>query len=90
MPNGRKYWPSSVGWDEQGVNAQCVIIRTNSEVGGTEGLSAIIVQRGTPGITYKHLDKEGHRLASNLEIIFDNARVPAATCSREPPATATS
>lgn len=55
-----------------------MIVRTNSEVGGTEGLSAIIVERNTPGITYKHINKEGSWLFSNAEIIFDNAVVPAA------------
>ncbi|MGH3927860.1 MAG: acyl-CoA dehydrogenase family protein, partial [Pseudonocardiaceae bacterium] len=59
-----------------------VIVRTNSEVGGTEGLSAIVVERGTPGISYMHIDKDSHRLASNAEIIFDNARVPAAAEDR--------
>lgn len=76
--NGRKYWPSSPGWDAQGVNAQCVIVRTNSDVGGTEGLSAIMVERGTPGVSYTFINKEGHRLTANAEVIFDNARVPAA------------
>jgi alkylation response protein AidB-like acyl-CoA dehydrogenase len=75
--NGRKYWPSSAGWDERGVNVQTVIVRTDSDVGGTEGLSAIVVERNTPGIIYRHIDKDGHRLASNSEIIFDNARIPA-------------
>jgi hypothetical protein len=74
---GRKYWPSSAGWDEQGVNLQTAIVRTDPDKGGTEGLSAIIVERGTPGITYKYIDKEGHRLTSNAEVVFDNARVPA-------------
>nr|WP_246242061.1 acyl-CoA dehydrogenase family protein [Pseudonocardia bannensis] len=66
--NGRKYWPSSAGWDEQGVNAQTVIVRTDPEAGGTEGLSAIVVERGTPGVTYKYTDKEGHRLTSNAAV----------------------
>jgi alkylation response protein AidB-like acyl-CoA dehydrogenase len=74
---GRKYWPSSPGWDAQGVDVQTVICRTDSEAGGTTGLSAIIVERGTPGISYKFIDKDGHRLAANAEVIFDNARVPA-------------
>lgn len=34
--NGRKYWPSSAGWDETGVNAGTLIVRTDSEAGGTE------------------------------------------------------
>ena len=74
--HGRKYWPSSPGWDAQGVNLQTVICRTDPDAGGTTGLSAIIVERGTPGITYKFIDKEGHRLAANAEVVFDNARVP--------------
>jgi nitroalkane oxidase len=76
--NGRKYWPSSAGWDERGVNSGTLIVRTDSGKGGTEGLSALVLERDTPGVTYRHLDKLGHRLASNAEIIFDNARIPAA------------
>ncbi len=75
--NGRKYWPSSPGWDGQGTGSQCVIVRTDSDTGGTTGLSAIIVERGTPGVSYTFIDKEGHRLAANAEV-FDDARVPAA------------
>jgi len=29
-------------------------------------------------VSYKFIDKEGHRLAANAEVTFDNARVPAA------------
>lgn len=76
--NGRKYWPSSAGWDERGVNAGTLIVRTDSEKGGTEGLSALVLERDTPGVTFRHLDKIGHRLASNAEIIFEDARIPAA------------
>jgi alkylation response protein AidB-like acyl-CoA dehydrogenase len=76
--NGRKYWPSSPGWDGQGVDLQTVIVRTDPEAGGTSGLSAIIVERGTPGVSYEFIDKDGHRLAANAKVTFDNARVPAA------------
>jgi hypothetical protein len=72
------------------VNLQTAIVRTDPDKGGTEGLSAIIVERGTPGITYKYIDKEGHRLTSNAEVVFDNARVPAETCCPARTATATS
>lgn len=76
--NGRKYWPCNVaGWDGQGANVSIVVVRTDSEKGGTEGLSAIMVERGTPGVTYKLISKIGHRLTPNAEIVFDNARVPA-------------
>jgi nitroalkane oxidase len=75
--NGRKYWPSSPGWDAQGTSTSTVIVRTDPDKGGTEGLSAIVVERGTPGVTYTFISKMGHRLAANAEVVFDNARVPA-------------
>ena len=53
-------------------------MRTDPEAGGTSALSAIIVERGTPGVTYKSISTSGQRLAPNCEIVFDNARVPAA------------
>ncbi|MCM3849712.1 acyl-CoA/acyl-ACP dehydrogenase [Pseudonocardia sp. DR1-2] len=74
--NGRKYWPSSAGWDETGTNAGTLIVRTDPEAGGTEGLSALILEGDTPGVTFRHLDKIGHRLASNAEIVFTDARIP--------------
>ena len=40
-------------------------------------LSAIIVERGTPGVTYNNISTLGQRTAPNFEITFDNARVPA-------------
>jgi acyl-CoA dehydrogenase len=75
---GRKYWPCNVaGWDGKGANVNLVVVRTDPEKGGTEGLSAIMVERGTPGVTYNLISTVGHRLTPNAEIIFDNARVPA-------------
>jgi alkylation response protein AidB-like acyl-CoA dehydrogenase len=76
--NGRKYWPCNVaGWDGKGANTSIVVVRTAPEKGGTEGLSAIMVDRGTPGVSFNLISKIGHRLTPNAEIIFDNARVPA-------------
>jgi acyl-CoA dehydrogenase len=76
--NGRKYWPCNVaGWDGQGANVNLVVVRTEPDSGGTSGLSAIMVERGTPGVTYHIIDKFCHRLTPNAEIIFDNVRVPA-------------
>jgi alkylation response protein AidB-like acyl-CoA dehydrogenase len=77
--NGRKYWPCNVGgWDNQGASLNLVVVRTDSSVGGTAGLSAIIVERGTAGITYNSISTSAQRSAPNCEIIFNNARVPAA------------
>lgn len=64
-------------WDGQGANVSLVVIRTDPAKGGTEGLSAIMVERGTPGVSYKLISKIGHRLTPNAEMVFDNARVPA-------------
>jgi alkylation response protein AidB-like acyl-CoA dehydrogenase len=75
--NGRKYWPSSPGWDARGTNMSTVIVRTDPEQGGTQGLSALVVERDTPGVTYKFINKMGHRLAANAEVVFDNAQVRA-------------
>jgi acyl-CoA dehydrogenase len=77
--NGRKYWPCNVGgWDNLGANLNLVVVRTDREAGGTHGLSALIVERGTAGVTYNSISTSGQRLAHNGEITFDNARVPAA------------
>ena len=76
--NGKKYWPCNVGgWDNKGANLNLVVCRTDPSRGGTEGLSAIIVERGTPGVTYDNISTLGQRTAPNFEITFDNARVPA-------------
>jgi nitroalkane oxidase len=77
--NGRKYWPCNVaGWDGRGADLNLVVVRTDRSVGGTEGLSALIVERGTPGVSYSLISSSGQRSAPNAEIVFDNARVPAA------------
>jgi alkylation response protein AidB-like acyl-CoA dehydrogenase len=77
--NGRKYWPCNVGgWDNLGANLNLVIVRTGPHVGGTAGLSGLMVERGTPGITYRSISTSAQRSAPNCEIVFDNARVPAA------------
>jgi acyl-CoA dehydrogenase len=77
--NGRKYWPCNVGgWDNQGANVNLVVVRTDTAADGTSGLSALMVERGTPGVTYNSISTSAQRSAPNCEIVFDNARVPAA------------
>ena len=56
------------------MSASCGPIRSK---GGKPGLSAIIVPRGTPGVTYKQpISKLGHRLCQNNSIVFEDCRVP--------------
>ncbi len=76
--NGTKYWPSSsAGWDMKGANVNMFVVRTDKKKGGKEGLGALLIRRGTPGMTFKPpLDKIGHRLNQNNWIEFENCRVP--------------
>jgi alkylation response protein AidB-like acyl-CoA dehydrogenase len=77
--DGRKYWPSSSGgWDLKGADVNVVVARTDRTVGGKQGLSVIMVPRGTPGVRYENvIDKMGQRLNQNNDIVFENCRVPA-------------
>ena len=76
--NGRKYWPCNAGgWDQQGANINVCIARTDPTKGGKEGLSAIMVPRGTEGFRVeKVIDTMGHRLCQNVSLVFENVRVP--------------
>ena len=75
--NGEKHWPCNAGgWDLQGADANLCIVRTDRTKGGKEGLSAILVERGTPGIEYEVINKIGHRTCQNVTMTFRNVRVP--------------
>jgi alkylation response protein AidB-like acyl-CoA dehydrogenase len=76
--SGTKYWPcNSGGWDLKGANVNICIVRTDPNKGGKAGLSAVIVPRGAPGVTYgQPISKMGHRLCQNNSIVFDSCRVP--------------
>ncbi|HEY3357250.1 MAG TPA: acyl-CoA dehydrogenase family protein [Polyangia bacterium] len=77
--NGSKMWNSNApGWDKQGADLNVVVARTDRGKGGTEGLSVLLVPRGTPGFTVEEvLDKLGHRLTIQPRLRFENCRVPA-------------
>jgi acyl-CoA dehydrogenase len=56
-----------------------VMARTDPEIKGARGISAFVVERGTPGITLGKIDKKmGQKGAHTCDVIFDNCRVPAA------------
>lgn len=76
--NGAKYWPCNAGgWDLRGANVNVCVVRTDPRKGGKSGLSAIIVPRGTRGVTYNApISKIGHRLCQNNSIVFEDCRVP--------------
>jgi alkylation response protein AidB-like acyl-CoA dehydrogenase len=76
--DGTKYWPCNAGgWDLNGANVNVCIVRTDVDRGGKTGLSAIIVPRGTRGVSYgQPISKLGHRLCQNNSIVFDGCRIP--------------
>lgn len=53
------------------------IVRTDLSKGGKQGLSGILVPRGTSALSFEQpISKLGRRLCQNNSIIFDNVRVP--------------
>ncbi|MBN3763547.1 acyl-CoA dehydrogenase family protein [Burkholderia sp. Ac-20365] len=75
--NGRKKWSSAAGWDGLGADSQIVIARTGDEIGWMRGLSAIVVERGTAGVSCGFPADQTDRTSTDALIEFDNAIVPA-------------
>jgi alkylation response protein AidB-like acyl-CoA dehydrogenase len=76
--NGEKHWPCNAGgWDLRGADVSLCIVRTNRTKGGREALSAVLVERDTPGVEYQVIDKLGHRTCQNVTMTFRDVRVPA-------------
>lgn len=56
-----------------------LMARTDPAVKGAGGVSAFIVEAGTPGISFGKRDKKmGQKGAHTCDVIFENVRVPAA------------
>ncbi|NUU38256.1 acyl-CoA dehydrogenase family protein [Pseudomonas sp. C2B4] len=56
-----------------------VMARTSSEIKGAGGISAFIVEAGTPGVSLGKIDqKMGQKGAHTCDVIFENCRIPAA------------
>ncbi len=70
--SGSKQWISS--GDHAGV---IVVWARSSDVPGTKGISAFLVEGGTPGLLVgKHEEKLGLRGSSTVPLTFDECRVP--------------
>ena len=55
-----------------------VMARTDPEIKGSGGISAFIVETGTPGLSLGKLDKKmGHKGAHTCDVIMENCRIPA-------------
>src|SRR5271157_406354 len=78
--NGTKQWITN------GENAEIytVMAKTNPAK-GARGISAFIVEKGTPGFSFgKHEDKMGIRASSTTELVFQDCKIPKANLlSRE-------
>ncbi len=72
--NGRKMWITN------GPDADVVIVYAKTQPdAGPRGISAFIVERGTPGFaSAQKLDKLGMRGSSTSELLFDDCFVPSA------------
>ena len=55
-----------------------VVMAATDRAAGTRGISAFVVDKGTPGMSPgKKEDKLGMRASDTSEVLFDNCRVPA-------------
>lgn len=74
--NGTKCFISNMGPEE---GDYVVVIALTDPEKGVRGMSAIVVDRGTPGFTVgKTEDKMGIRAAAVSELVFEDCRVPRA------------
>ncbi len=70
--NGSKNWITHGKSGDVAV----VMVRTG-EKGDSSGISALVIEKGTPGFTHgKKENKLGMRASETTELIFDNCRVP--------------
>jgi alkylation response protein AidB-like acyl-CoA dehydrogenase len=70
--NGTKQWITN------GENAEIyTVLAITNPNRGARGVSAFIVEKGTPGFTFgKHEDKMGIRASSTTELVFQDCRIP--------------
>ncbi len=70
--NGSKNWVTHGKSGDVAV----VMVRTG-EKGDSKGISALVIEKGTPGFTHgKKENKLGMRASETTELIFDNCHVP--------------
>ncbi len=78
--NGRKLWISNAR--EAGL---FIVFATLDPAAGYRGITAFLVEKGTPGFTVgRKEDKLGIRASSTCELLLDNCEVPAENLLGEP------
>ena len=72
--NGTKVFNTNGGEAE----IEVIFVSTNKEAGPFKGMSAFIVEKGTPGLSFGKTEKKmGIRSSVQREVIMQNCRVPA-------------
>jgi len=68
----------SKNWITHGKSGQIAVVMVRTgEIGSSKGISALVIEKGTPGFTHgKKENKLGMRASETTELIFDNCRVP--------------
>lgn len=75
LVNGSKIFITNAGEAETYV----IFARTDRQAQKHHGISAFIVEKGTPGFTFgKKEHKMGIRSSPTMELVFENCRIPAA------------
>ncbi len=70
--NGRKIYITNAGYADT-----YIIFAITDKSKGTKGISAFIVEKGTPGFTFGvEYKKMGIRATAQRELIFENCRIP--------------
>jgi alkylation response protein AidB-like acyl-CoA dehydrogenase len=71
--NGKKVFITNGGWAQSYV----IIAMTDKSKGTKGGISAFMVEKDTPGFTFgKEYKKMGIRASVQMELIFENCRIP--------------
>jgi len=77
--NGSKMWITNA----PGADVMIVYAKTDQRA-GTKGVSAFLIERGTPGFsTPQKLDKLGMRGSDTSEVLLEDCRIPAANLMAE-------
>lgn len=72
--NGSKIFITNGGEAETYI----VLARTDKEAKKHKGISAFIVEKGTPGLTFGKKEKKmGIRSSPTMELVFENCQIPA-------------
>ncbi|MBM3554148.1 MAG: acyl-CoA dehydrogenase [Alphaproteobacteria bacterium] len=60
-----------------GMNADYYVVAVRTADAGADGISLLLIERETPGLTQSRLDKMGWHASDTATLYFDDCRVPA-------------